>query len=91
LSISVDIASAKIVKENDWLVVYHIHEDYTMEVEDVKEMLDVTNNLLQGAPHCVLVIPQKRSAATHEAMKFAANISSESRIAEAIFGPTRST
>lgn len=83
MSRSIDIASATIVKENDWLVVYYIREDYTMEIEDVNEMLEATNKLFQGAPHAVLVIPQKRSAATHDAMKYAANLAHDNRIAEA--------
>lgn len=79
------VETEKAIFEYDGEIVLRIHvkEDAVLEIDDIKEMDEAGYELVEGKPHVILVIPGKRSSATHDAMKYAAKKEKQGRIAEA--------
>ena len=80
---SIELEKATFMYEGDGILVIYMKEDVVLEVDDIKEMDEAGLELVQGKPHATLVIPGKRTSATHDAMKYAAKKDKAGRVAEA--------
>lgn len=83
MSLSVETEKAFFEYDGEIVLRICIKEDAVLEIDDIKEMDDAGNDLVKGEPHVVLVIPGKRTSATHDAMKYAARKDKGGRLAEA--------
>jgi hypothetical protein len=79
----VEIHKGVMTVENDWLVVIKINQDAPIEIDDIKEMVDTSNDLFQGKDHAVLILPGSRSSVSNEAMRYARNHPARGKKAEA--------
>lgn len=69
--------------EDGWLLIIRFHEDIVLDVDDIKELIESGNKLAKGQPHATLALPENRTSATHDAMKYARTSQTLGRYAEA--------